>query len=119
MYKNKKTPRNIFIVSFFTAMSRLLGLVRDMLFSRVIGISYVADAFFLALRIPNIFRRITSEGAFAASFIPIFSRDFLKNRNKSINFAESILFYMIVTYCFGSISANFDAIANLSFSRWI
>ena len=46
MYKNKKTPRNIFIVSFFTAMSRLLGLVRDMLFSRVIGISYVADAFF-------------------------------------------------------------------------
>ena len=97
MYKNKKTPRNIFIVSFFTAMSRLLGLVRDMLFSRVIGISYVADAFFLALRIPNIFRRITSEGAFAASFIPIFSRDFLKNRNKSINFAESILFYMIVT----------------------
>ena len=97
MYKNKTTPRNIFTVSFFTAMSRLLGLIRDMLFSRVIGISYVADAFFLALRIPNIFRRITSEGAFAASFIPIFSRDFLENRNKSINFAESILFYMIVT----------------------
>ena len=75
--QKKKTPRNIFIVSFFTAMSRLLGLVRDMLFSRVIGISYVADAFFLALRIPNIFRRITSE-AHLPSFIPIFSRDFLK-----------------------------------------
>ena len=50
MYKNKKTPRNIFIVSFFTAMSRLLGLVRDMLFSRVIGISYVADAFFFSIK---------------------------------------------------------------------
>ena len=68
-----------------------------MLFSRVIGISYVADAFFIALRIPNIFRRITSEGAFSASFIPIFSRDFSENKNKSINFAESVLFYMITT----------------------
>ena len=96
MYNNK-APRSIITVSLFTGLSRLLGLIRDMLFSRVIGISYVADAFFIALRIPNIFRRITSEGAFSASFIPIFSRDFSENKNKSINFAESVLFYMITT----------------------
>ena len=94
---NNKAPRSIITVSLFTGLSRLLGLIRDMLFSRVIGISYVADAFFIALRIPNIFRRITSEGAFSASFIPIFSREFAVNKNKSIRFAESVLFYMITT----------------------
>ena len=69
MSKKENPSRNIFIVSFFTALSRILGLIRDMLFSRLIGISYVADAFFIALRLPNIFRRITAEGAFSASFI--------------------------------------------------
>ncbi len=76
MSKKENPSRNIFIVSFFTAVSRVLGLIRDMLFSRLIGISYVADAFFIALRLPNIFRRITAEGAFSASFIPIFSKEF-------------------------------------------
>ena len=49
MLKKKNPSRNIIIVSFFTALSRIFGLIRDMMFSRVIGISFVADAFFIAL----------------------------------------------------------------------
>ena len=75
MHHYKKSSKSILTVGFFTALSRLFGLVRDMLFSRVMGISFFADAFFIALRLPNIFRRITSDGAFSASFIPIFSRE--------------------------------------------
>ena len=79
MLKKKNPSRNIIIVSFSTALSRIFGLIRDMMFSRVIGISFVADAFFIALRLPNLFRRITAEGAFSAAFIPIFSKKFLEN----------------------------------------
>lgn len=97
MSKKENPSRNIFIVSFFTAVSRILGLIRDMLFSRLIGISYVADAFFIALRLPNIFRRITAEGAFSASFIPIFSKEFFISKRNSIRFSEDILYYMIIS----------------------
>ena len=96
MLKKKNPSRNIIIVSFFTALSRIFGLIRDMMFSRVIGISFVADAFFIALRLPNIFRRITAEGAFSAAFIPIFSKKFLEDKKDSIKFSEDILYYMII-----------------------
>ena len=92
----KKSSKSILTVGFFTALSRLFGLVRDMLFSRVMGISFFADAFFIALRLPNIFRRITSDGAFSASFIPIFSREISISKSRSINFSENVLFYMLI-----------------------
>ena len=96
MHHYKKSSKSILTVGFFTALSRLFGLVRDMLFSRVMGISFFADAFFIALRLPNIFRRITSDGAFSASFIPIFSREISISKSRSINFSENVLFYMLI-----------------------
>ena len=97
MLKKKNPSRNIIIVSFSTALSRIFGLIRDMMFSRVIGISFVADAFFIALRLPNMFRRITAEGAFSAAFIPIFSKKYLEDKKDSIKFSEDILYYMIIS----------------------
>ncbi len=57
----------------WTLVSRVLGLVRDQLMAAFVGVGPVADAFFIALRLPNLFRRLFGEGAFNAAFIPVFS----------------------------------------------
>lgn len=54
-------------------LSRILGLVRDMVFARVIGAGAGADAFFVAFKIPNFMRRLFAEGAFAQAFVPVLS----------------------------------------------
>ena len=59
------------VVSFFTMLSRFLGLARDVIFARVIGAEALADVFFVAFKIPNFFRRLFAEGAFAQAFVPI------------------------------------------------
>ena len=59
------------IVSFFTMLSRMLGLARDIIFARVIGAEALADVFFVAFKIPNFFRRLFAEGAFAQAFFPV------------------------------------------------
>ena len=55
-----------------TITSRLLGMVREMVYAPFLGTSWVASAFFLAFQIPNLFRRLLGEGALTAAFIPIF-----------------------------------------------
>lgn len=57
-----------------TLISRVLGLVRDSLFARFIGASFASDAFLVAFRLPNMFRALFAEGAFASAFIPMFNR---------------------------------------------
>lgn len=57
-----------------TMVSRVLGFARDMLSSRILGASNANDAFNVAFTLPNIFRRLFGEGAFAAGFVPLFSR---------------------------------------------
>lgn len=56
-----------------TMLSRVLGLVRDVIFARFIGAEANADAFFVAFKIPNFFRRLFAEGAFAQAFVPVLS----------------------------------------------
>jgi len=56
-----------------TMLSRVLGLVRDIIFARFIGAGGDADAFFLAFKIPNFLRRLFAEGAFAQAFVPVLS----------------------------------------------
>ena len=52
-------------------LSRFAGLARDIVFARVIGANALADVFFVAFKIPNFFRRLFAEGAFAQAFVPI------------------------------------------------
>jgi putative peptidoglycan lipid II flippase len=66
--------RGFATVGAITIASRALGFVRDVLIAAVLGASPVADAFFVAFRIPNMFRRLFAEGAFDAAFIPLFSK---------------------------------------------
>jgi putative peptidoglycan lipid II flippase len=65
--------KGILTVGGWTLISRVLGFGRDMLIAALIGAGPIADAFFVALKLPNLFRRLFGEGAFNAAFIPAFS----------------------------------------------
>ncbi len=65
--------RNVLTVGGWTMASRVLGFARDMLIAAMLGAGPVADAFFVALKLPNLFRRLFGEGAFNAAFVPAFS----------------------------------------------
>ena len=65
--------RAIAVVGGFTMLSRLLGFMRDIAMARVLGAGPIADAFLIAFKLPNFFRRLFAEGAFASAFVPLFS----------------------------------------------
>lgn len=66
--------RNFVTVGAGTALSRLLGFARDIMVAAMLGSGPIADAFVVAFRLPNLFRRLLSEGAFNASFVPMLAR---------------------------------------------
>lgn len=66
--------RTTSLVSVMTLLSRILGLVRDIVLARFFGASLVMDAFLVAFRIPNMLRRFFAEGAFSQGFIPVMAR---------------------------------------------
>lgn len=66
--------RSIFTVGAWTMASRVLGFLRDMLIASKLGAGPMADAFFVALKLPNLFRRLFGEGAFNAAFVPAFAQ---------------------------------------------
>ena len=81
--------RSMATVSGFTALSRLLGFIRDILMGYFLGSSHAADAFFAAFKFPNIFRRIFGEGAFNSAFVPLFSKELTsKGRKEAMHFAS-------------------------------
>src|ERR1700686_5299639 len=64
----------MFTVGGLTLVSRATGFLRDILLAAVLGAGPVADAFFVALRLPNHFRALFAEGAFNAAFIPAYAQ---------------------------------------------
>jgi len=66
--------RSAGVVSAFTLLSRILGLVRDVVFARLVGLGLYADAFHAAFRIPNLLRDLFAEGALSAAFVPTYSK---------------------------------------------
>ncbi len=75
------------VVSGLTLISRLTGLVRDAVLAAVFGLGSVADAFFVAFLIPNLFRRLFGEGALTAAFIPRYSQLLAQDRELARRFA--------------------------------
>ena len=73
--------RAFLTTSGLTGVSRVLGYVRDVLIAAALGAGLTADAFFVAFKLPNLFRRLFAEGAFSAAFVPIFARH-LENRHR-------------------------------------
>lgn len=66
--------RNMMTVSGLTMLSRLMGFVRDVLIAQRLGAGPVADAFWVAFRFPNLFRRFFAEGAFNSAFVPLYAK---------------------------------------------
>src|SRR5690348_6358182 len=65
--------RSVATVGSYTLLSRVFGFVRDVLTAAILGAGPVADAFFVAQRLPNLFRSLFAEGAFSAAFVPLAS----------------------------------------------
>ena len=93
--------RSIATVGGFTMISRLLGFARDILIAATLGAGPVADAFFVAFKLPNFFRRLFAEGAFNAAFVPLFTRQMSEGgRDAARGFAEEVLSVLVVTLVF-------------------
>ena len=89
--------RSIATVGGWTMGSRVLGFVRDILIAGLLGAGQVTDAFFVALQLPNIFRRLFAEGAFNAAFVPLFAGELTESgREAARAFAERVFGVMLV-----------------------
>ena len=89
-----------YIFSFFTLLSRILGYLRDILIAIFLGASIFADAFFVAFRLPNTFRRLFAEGTFNAAFIPSYTSIKIDGKAKGKNFADDVLSFLILVLFF-------------------
>ena len=84
------------VFSFYTLISRVLGYFRDILIATFLGASIYADAFFVAFRLPNTFRRLFAEGVFNAAFIPSYTEENLINKIEGKKFADDVLNLLII-----------------------
>src|SRR5882762_319276 len=80
----------IFTVGGYTLLSRLTGFARDIMLAAILGAGPVADAFFVALRLPNHFRAIFAEGAFNAAFVPAYAHLYGQSEASAKLFADRI-----------------------------
>src|SRR5437762_14363003 len=94
--------RSVATVGSYTLVSRVLGFIRDILTAAILGAGPVADAFFVAQRLPNLFRSLFAEGAFSAAFVPLASGALAEGGKPAIReFAEeaySVLFAVLVLF---------------------
>ena len=74
--------------SLFVILSRILGYIRDFFIAIYLGSGPIADAFFVAFRIPNTFRRLFAEGTFNAAFVPSYTSELLSSKKKAQKFAK-------------------------------
>ena len=89
--------RSFLTVSSYTFFSRFLGFVRDILIAKYLGSTVTADAFFVAFRLPNFFRRVLAEGAYSAALIPVFSGVVIdsKDDKEAADFVENTMSFLL------------------------
>lgn len=91
------------IISLLTLASRVLGLVRELLMASVFGASVFTDAFNVAFRIPNLFRRLFAEGAFSQAFVPVLAATREQEGDAAtrhmLNHVATVLFWVLVVFC--------------------
>src|ERR1700709_2827990 len=80
----------IFTVGGYTLLSRLTGLARDIMLAAILGAGPLADAFYVAWRLPNHFRAIFAEGAFNAAFVPAYAQLYGRSAPSAKLFADRI-----------------------------
>ncbi len=82
--------------SLFVILSRILGYIRDFFIAIYLGSGPIADAFFVAFRIPNTFRRLFAEGTFNAAFVPSYTSELLSSKKKAQKFANSVFNLLVL-----------------------
>lgn len=93
-----KIMRAMATVGGITGLSRIAGFARDVLMASILGAGPMADAFFVALKLPNFFRRVSAEGAFSVSFVPVYTEELTKHGEEKANvFASQMLGVMVGT----------------------
>ena len=93
-----KLLRSTAIIGSLTLVSRVLGLIRDVLIARFLGAGAVSDAFFTAFKLPNVFRRMFAEGAFNAAFVPLYAKRIEQDGEEAAdNFASEVGSMLIIT----------------------
>ncbi len=95
--------KSIFTNSFGILLSRIVGFLRDLIMASILGAGYWSDIFFLANRLPNLFRNIFAEGAFTQAFMP----SFVASSNKSV-FSTAIFLRFSLFIVFGSLVVSFS-----------
>lgn len=96
--------KNVGTIGGLTLVSRLFGFARDILLARVLGAGGVADAWQLAFQLPNLFRRLFAEGAFASAFVPLFNRHMAEDESAARRFAGEVLAVLLpILVVFGAV----------------
>ncbi|MGB7405750.1 MAG: murein biosynthesis integral membrane protein MurJ [Pacificimonas sp.] len=110
--------KSVGTIGGLTMVSRVFGFARDMLLSRLLGAGTGADAFFVAFKLPNIFRRLFAEGAFSAAFVPMFSKEYHGDGDEEGGKDAALRFCRQVLSVFLPILFLFTALAEIAMP-WI
>jgi putative peptidoglycan lipid II flippase len=96
-------------ISLFTLLSRITGLVRELLFASMFGTSAMTDAFQVAFRLPNFLRRLFAEGAFSQAFVPVLGASKVKNGDEAtkvlVDRVATVLFWVLMLTCVVGVAA--------------
>ncbi|MCB5362874.1 murein biosynthesis integral membrane protein MurJ [Pusillimonas sp. CC-YST705] len=114
--------RSAATVSGFTLLSRITGLVRDVLVAGAFGAGPLTDAFWVAFRIPNLLRRLFAEGAFSQAFVPILGQVRAEGDDESVrtlldHVAQFLTFVLMIVTALGVIAAPW--VVGLMASGWL
>ena len=112
MIKERSLIRNTAVVGVGTFLSRITGLIREVLISSFFGASWVTDAFFIAYTIPNLLRRLFAEGALSTSVIPVFSQYSEQDHQDSQKFISAVFSGLTLT-------VSVVCLIGIIFSPWI
>ncbi|MBI2091942.1 MAG: murein biosynthesis integral membrane protein MurJ [Deltaproteobacteria bacterium] len=112
MSDHREISRRAGIFGFFTLISRILGLLRDSVVAYFFGTKAVADAFYVAFRIPNLLRRLLAEGSLTMAFVPVFTEYLKQSREEGKRVADIVFTYL-------SILLVLITICGVIFAPWI
>lgn len=93
-HEHSHISRRAGTVGFYTFLSRILGLVRDMTLAWFFGATKIGDAFFVAFRIPNLLRRLVAEGSLTIAFVPVYTEYLKKSREEGRRAASVVFTYL-------------------------
>ncbi len=113
MSEKKHIVRAVGVLGVATVISRIMGMVRDMVVSRMFGAGFATDAFFAAFQIPNMLRRFFAEGALTAAFVPTFSETLTREGEEAAREMANVCFTVLTIVMAGV------TIAGVVFSPWI